>query len=414
MQIHLKNFALWRILIATFLSLFLFVAYFFRNPTSMTFSKIRLKESCLSKGVSRSISQIVEQKSQMIANRQSCQIISPIIDQIFEMEVSSRTLSYSNTGFKDSVASWLGTDNDTLTEEFKHQKIITIYHKWTRQTSSFNSMRGIRPKSHPRSDSSRILTESIKSCDFCTKRLANDALGIDALDERVIVADSAFKLQDYNALFIFKKHNPLDLVKADYVSLFITAQRWFDAVISDSSDGHSHPMLVWDFMPASGASQLHAHAHGFLGRGHALGHFRNYQEARESYVSFFQGSDLTQDYINIHISLGLGFRFGPNVILSPLDAVKNHEFVLIGPKVDETFADIVHIVHLTYVRELKITSWSSGMSWPVSDGDLAIMRVGSRSVNDVTSMELYMFNSISSDPYATIEALQRTLRGASR
>ena len=31
------------------------------------------------------------------------------------------------------------------------------------------------------------------------------------------------------------------------------------------------------------------------------------------------------------------------------------------------------------------------MTWP-SDNDLAMMRIGGRSVNDVSSMELYMFN----------------------
>ena len=42
----------------------------------------------------------------------------------------------------------------------------------------------------------------------------------------------------------------------------------------DSNQGHSHPMLSWDCMPPSGGSQIHTHMHGFVGRGHKLGHFR--------------------------------------------------------------------------------------------------------------------------------------------
>ena len=46
----------------------------------------------------------------------------------------------------------------------------------------------------------------------------------------------------------------------------------------DSDQGHSHPMLAWDCMPPSGGSQLHTHMHGFVGRGHKLGHFRRCRE----------------------------------------------------------------------------------------------------------------------------------------
>ena len=49
----------------------------------------------------------------------------------------------------------------------------------------------------------------------------------------------------------------------------------------DSDQGHSHPMLAWDCMPPSGGSQLHTHMHGFVGRGHKLGHFRRYREIGE-------------------------------------------------------------------------------------------------------------------------------------
>ena len=53
-------------------------------------------------------------------------------------------------------------------------------------------------------------------------------------------------------------------------------------------------------------------------------------------------------------------------------------------------------------------SWSSGMTWP-SDNDLAMVRISGRSVNDISSQELYTFNSISSNPYETIRAFQRAL-----
>ena len=60
---------------------------------------------------------------------------------------------------------------------------------------------------------------------------------------------------------------------------------------------------------------------------------------------------------------------------------------------------------MKYLKKTFFSSWSAGMTWP-SDNDLAIMQIGGRSTNDVSSMELYMFSSISSNPYETIEAFQ--------
>jgi hypothetical protein len=78
-----------------------------------------------------------------------------------------------------------------------------------------------------------------KNCDFCSLSVASDPLKTLSdkyepffeNDERFLVADGAFKHQDYNALFIAKKHNPLSLDLEDYKALFKTADKWFEAVI---------------------------------------------------------------------------------------------------------------------------------------------------------------------------------------
>lgn len=231
-------------------------------------------------------------------------------------------------------------------------------------------------------------------------------------NRRIFVAANAFKMQDYHALFVPAKHNPLSLEKDDFIDLFAIASEWASMVIKDSKDGHSHPVLIWDSLPHAGASQVHAHMHGFVGRGHSLGHFRAYQEARNLYARAYPGSDLTQDYINVHIALGLGIRVGANVILSPLDAVKDHEFVLLGPRIDESFAELLNAIINAFRDELEVLCWSSGMAWP-QDGDLAMLRIGSRGsnclsdVSDVSSLELYMFNSIDTDPLKSLAAFQR-------
>ena len=57
----------------------------------------------------------------------------------------------------------------------------------------------------------------------------------------------------------------------------------------DSDHGHSHPMLAWDSMPPSGGSQVHTHMHGFVGRGHKLGHFRRHREIGVNVLFMYNG-----------------------------------------------------------------------------------------------------------------------------
>ena len=92
-------------------------------------------------------------------------------------------------------------------------------------------------------------------------------------------------------------------------------------------------------------------------------HWSNNKDANSQYALSYPGADFIQDYINVHIALGLGLRIGPNVILTPLDAVKNHEFWILGPKVDTSFALALYAVHLTFIHELHVLCWSAGMTW---------------------------------------------------
>ena len=74
-------------------------------------------------------------------------------------------------------------------------------------------MRGERPQPKKSSDENilNLIKESEgEKCDFCAKRVASDPLGI-LENDRVYVAANSFKLQDYHALFIPKKHNPLNM-----------------------------------------------------------------------------------------------------------------------------------------------------------------------------------------------------------
>ena len=258
MNIQLKNPSYWRLLFALAITLLLFTAIFLRNPTVMTYNKIKLKEPCIylpKDNTEISLEKLFKHKEVFVdLSRQECQIIIPLIDQIFESIVSSRPLVIENAEFETKVKDWFKNDK-TLIKRFMQQRITSIYNKWTRTTTVRNPLRGDRPQ--PLVDSDQDLINEVKEtsgperCDFCALRVAVDPLGA-IEDKNVYVAANAFKMQDYHALFIPKKHNPFDLKLEDFVSVFRVANEWFDKVIDDSYFGHNHPAMIWDSLPHAG------------------------------------------------------------------------------------------------------------------------------------------------------------------
>ena len=259
MNIKFKYSSNWRLIFGLVLTLFLLIAFVLRNPSVMTHNKIRLKVPCLNlpfrENSEITIEKVLEYKNTFIdLSRQECAIIHPLIDQIFETVISSRPIVVKNKGFETKVKDWF-KNNKTLIRIFMQQRITSIYNKWTRTTTVRNPLRGDRPQ--PPVDSDQDLFNEIKEsgkpekCDFCAQRVAMDPIGT-IEDKNVYVAANAFKLQDYHALFIPKKHNPLDLKLEDFVSLFRVANEWFDKAIADSYFGHDHPAMIWDSLPHAG------------------------------------------------------------------------------------------------------------------------------------------------------------------
>ena len=408
LQLRLKHFSCSLSLV--FAILFL-VTFFWRNLTASTYGKLRLQRSCLLKSNLSGfhIEDLIKDLETIYdLGREECLVVHPVINQIYELELgSSRSLKY-NEEFKLKIQQWLGpyiAKGEGGDAEFKTQVISTVYNKWTRSMTARSPLRGKKPRKLTSSINFTMI-DDVTNCDFCQGKYAKD---IPLSNQHAIAAANSFKLQDFNALFIFKQHNPLKLTNEDYTGMFKLANQWFNLAAKSSRYGHDHPIMSWDSLPPSGGSQIHAHMHGFLGRGHQLGRFRGYQDARQQYNQVHSASDLTQDLINVHVALGLAIRLDSIAIVSPLDPICNHELRIFSSKVDDSFAEMVYLLHRTYVDELQVMSWSSGISWP-NDGDLAKLVIGARSDSyPVSSMELFLFSSVISNPYETIDAVKRTL-----
>lgn len=212
------------------------------------------------------------------------------------------------------------------------------------------------------------------------------------------------------------------------------AIKWFRKV-HELERTNTHPMMVWDIMPHAGASQVHPHIQGFFGKGKYLGKMGRLEGALLSY-NRVNKRDYMNDYINLHISLGLGFRYRSTAILVPIDAKKDNEFIIIGSTSLSDWIRAMYFIHRTYIEELKVYCFSSGMAWPssilstdqiklnnISDkrgpnsyesGKLMFARITGRGncqsvESDISSLELYTINHLSVDPFKTFQALNKTI-----
>lgn len=158
-------------------------------------------------------------------------------------------------------------------------------------------------------------------------------------------------------------------------------------------------------LPHAGASQVHPHVHGLLGVHQYTGAFEKLHALSQEYYVKHRRSYWT-DLIQIHSALGLTLQLGEAVIIVPLFSRKDHEYMIIAPEVDETFAGAVYTVLQAYKDNLGVYCFSSGGTYPfmgdqtrdldsyLEPGVPVLFRFGSRGLctsisSDVSSLELY-------------------------
>jgi hypothetical protein len=187
-----------------------------------------------------------------------------------------------------------------------------------------------------------------------------------------------------------------------------------------------YPSILWDVLPHAGASQVHPHIHGLLGVHQYVGAFEKLHAISQEYYSKHHRSYWT-DLIAIHNALGLVLQLGDEaVVVVPLFARKDHEYMIIAPQVDETFATLIYTILEGYKNNLGVYCFSAGGTYQfmgnqaseldsyVQPGLPVLFRSGSRGLctsvsSDVSSLELYTVNNINTDISLTFNALKKSL-----
>ena len=235
--------------------------------------------------------------------------------------------------------------------------------------------------------------------------------------EHCITAANMFRLSGpNNGLVLSRRHHLLELGEEELEGLMSCCQAWYSAV--HRTDGRLvAPMMVWDSLAHSGASQVHPHIQAWLGT-HYEGQFSLLERQAEDYREQ-HGGDYYHDMAALHTRLGLAVTHGKATALVPLTSHKDHEVMIISKEVGSDFLYLFTRVMKMYNEKLGVYCRSLAMMWPrltrqSSPAAPAILRVGSRGdchsqVSDVSSLELYAVYSVNVEPVHTINMLKQVL-----
>nr|XP_022296019.1 uncharacterized protein LOC111105857 [Crassostrea virginica] len=330
--------------------------------------------------------------------------------------------------FAEKVKGWLG-GNIELFNNVKDQRILFIYNEYTREQNVYNPLREKRPMSVParpeREYVEEISAKSAKTCDFCRYKTntAEDVFGR-VEGEFSFTAANTFKLDHWHTLSLIMKHHPLNWTYTQFTDLMHTSQKWLQkAYAIDRS--YKYPMLIWDMLPHGGASQIHPHVHNFLDRTRYQGSVENWRMAANLYTKDHPHNNYFSDLIMIHMSLGLGVKYGRAVALASLLPKKDNEVIIISQEADKDFFDLLYFTYRAFVDDMEKLCYSSGMGFPSLDPEDKLGRIPAfaRLItrgpvedirSDISSLELFTAQNANTDPYKVIQFIRNSIKKRDR
>ena len=393
-----------------------------------------LKASCVKRVTDmRQLIQMLRQLQVSQKTDPECQMAWEVFQNIFEVSVSTETHLEVPEEMQETAMNWVGGDQD-LYSQLINPTILTMTNKWTLETVGWNPLRGSKPQpnNNNKQEEQEMVeklmrnTSGFKNCDFCAKHRTAMPAGMGRLENvqhDVYTASNAFTYFDDVGIVIPRKfHDFRDIDWPTFVAIFDdVVVRWFKSV--HSIKPHlTHPHLIWDTLEKGGASQVHPHLQLWLGSHNYMGKMRSLSEAAKRYQMHHQ-RNYFEDFVMAHALFGLTLSVQDAVIVAPLVAQLDHEFVVLDMTqelenglLSRDFIKAYYLVRKTLQEELTIYCTSSAMALPPvpNTGSYlpAIARTGSRGkdclspVSDISSLNIYSAHALSSNLFANMEALK--------
>ncbi len=302
-------------------------------------------------------------------------------------------------------------------EATRRQRIVKLTNRITLEGTLYNELRALRPMEAPANQDLEETLESSRGDPFCRPLEVTPADVFGRVQGRhSLTASNIAKYDGFHGVIVFDEHHPLRFTGEAVADYLETGRRWAEA--ARRADPQSvYYFFMWNCLWKSGASILHGHAQATVSREMHYARVEGLRQAALRYQGAY-GADYLDDLLRVHRALGLSRRLGPVEAIAYLTPIKEKEILLLGPAVDDGFADALYTVLHAYVHRLGVRSFNVALympplaeveeDWSVLPGVLG--RVvdrgdpGNRTA-DIGSMELYAASVVSSDPFRVIEAL---------
>ncbi|XP_046851137.1 uncharacterized protein LOC124444565 [Xenia sp. Carnegie-2017] len=318
-----------------------------------------------------------------------CRSAHALFSRLFYFRKSETEVVLSDT-FSKKVLSWFNGD-EKLLESTKHQFILVIMNKYTKDATLLNPLRNKRPGFAGAEDVDKLMT-------------GKDIFGY--LDSKYSAAiANTFKIERFHGLAIWKHHNPLEFNEEQFLDLMNLSQEWFRKCF-DTDPNFTLPSFLWDILPKASASQIHPHVHMFVSKDFYFSGWEKIFHATNEY-KMAEGGNYFNDLIKIHTILQLSITNGDSVAFVSVTPSVSNEVVILSKHPGRDLFVLFYRIMKAFIK-MKLYAISAGGVFPSLNPASSkkkmpcIIRIAYRGAidkarSDISSMELFGSGNINVD-----------------
>lgn len=300
-------------------------------------------------------------------------------------------------------------------ETIENQTIVKLTNRFTLETSLFNPLRSLRPKTFKdKGDLQQIIAQGAGTADPFNAPLEDTPEDIFGRIEGdfCVTASNIAKVDELHGVTIFNQYDPLTFNRDQVIDYLLTARTWGEAA-HNSDPQANYFFLLWNCLWKAGASVIHGHLQMMLTHDMHYGKIERLRRDALTYRERFNRVYFT-DLVNLHRSLGLtadpADRVKAIVSLTPL---KEKEIWLITDDFSPELGEAVYNT-LAFYRSVGVTAFNLGVLMPPIappnnpkedwSGFPVIVRLVDRGDplsrgSDIGAIEMFAANSIVGDPF---------------
>jgi hypothetical protein len=330
----------------------------------------------------------------------------------------------------------------------RQQTIVRVVNRLTLEAALFNPLRARRPLESGGGDAA---LEARIAAALAGGDIFRDPLRDTTADlfgrirgQFCVTASNVAKYDGWHGLVIFDEPHPLRFDAARLRDYLDTALRWIAAAHAQDAQA-IYPLIFWNCLPKSGATQMHGHMQLALTRGMHYARVELWRRAMRAYRAE-HGAHYFDDLLAIHQALGLAIsRDASTRAFAHLTPLRNREIILLAadrrPTTDDrrptnnspqpatdngqrTMADLAdtlyailrHLIDVQGMRafNLAITPPPLGPGSEDWEGFPILARLGDRgdplaTSSDLGATELYVTGCVTVDPFEVAAQLRTAI-----